>query len=103
MRDFSKGITRGPIEDEYQAWLREHPTATVLSLNRGRDGRFTLHRAPCQTLSYDLEAAGHRDRSGRICCENDDELNGWLGNHAIQRGDLNTCSRCMGPSAGFPA
>jgi len=42
MQDYSNGVHP---EDEivYQAWQRAHPQGLVVSLNRNRDGKYTLH------------------------------------------------------------
>ena len=93
--DFSDGIEPGKREEEYQAWLAAHPDGLVLSLNAGRDGRWTLHSARCQTLSFDFVSAGHSQRSGKVCRDNNTEIDKWLTDHSRNRSELNTCSRCL--------
>ncbi len=58
MRAFADGVRLKENEDEYQAGLREYHSGFVVILTRGRNGRYTLHRAICATLSYRLELKG---------------------------------------------
>ena len=98
MEDFSAGIHLGENEDEYQAALRQHSEGLVLALTRSRRGRFTLHRATCDTISYDLSTSkqGQRHRRGKLIFRDHTELHEWLGSRTdLALSDLNHCSRCM--------
>jgi hypothetical protein len=91
---FSTAHPPADEETPYRSWLKAHPQGLVLNLRPGRDGRPTLHTASCQTLSYDLAAAGQKVRSGKVCCETEAELASSLATHGLERGNLNTCGRC---------
>ena len=82
MQDYSNGVHP---EDEivYQAWQRAHPQGLVVSLNRNRDGKYTLHHSSCHTVTYSLQQKGQFKRSGKICLEDQTELTQWL----------NTCTK----------
>jgi hypothetical protein len=77
MRDFTSGIRLNENEDEYQSALRAYGDGLVLSLNPNRDGLFTVHRAGCLTVSYDLKRAGHSRRSGKVLFRDRAELHAW--------------------------
>ncbi len=97
MRDFSDGVRLNENGEEYQSALQEYSDGLVVSLNRSRQGKMTLHRTTCTTLSYDLQAKGSQsDRSGKVLFRDRNELNDWVGKQAnLEIGDLNHCSRCM--------
>ncbi len=100
MRDFSNGVELGVNEDEYQAALREYRDGLVVGLNRSCEGQFTLHKATCGTLSYDLAVkdspTAQTHRSGKVLFRDHAELDAWLaGKPDLELGDLNQCSRCM--------
>lgn len=97
MRDFSDGVRLKENEDEYQSALQEYSDGLVVSLNRNHQGKMTLHRATCNTLSYDLEAKGnHSARTGKLLFRDRNELSDWVEKQAnLEIGDLNHCSRCM--------
>lgn len=68
VRDYSSGLlVDTPMHYEYLRWLGANPSGVVLSLNRDRNGKYTVHRADCPTLSYDLVAKGQRHRTGKMC------------------------------------
>ncbi len=86
-----------PIESEvdeqrYQQWLAEHPDGVVVSLNRSRQGKLTVHRSTCSTISYNVKAAGQNRRSGRICFSDWRELSCL--EPELKLGGLNHCTRC---------
>src|ERR1043165_4695401 len=100
MRDFANGVQPGVNEDDYQSALQEYRDGLVLSLNRSRRGQFTLHKATCSTLSYDLETKdspiSQTERTGKVLFRDHGELEAWLATRSgLERGDLNHCSRCL--------
>ena len=100
MRDFSGGVQLGVNEDDYQTALQEYRDGLVVSLNRSRKGQFTLHKATCRTLSYDLSAKNSTTeqihRSGKVLFRDHAELDAWLAtNPDLELGGLNRCSRCL--------
>jgi hypothetical protein len=95
MRDYSKGITaESPEHREYLEWLTEHPLGLVLSMNLGRKGIYSVHRADCGLLSYSLLGKGQRTRKGKLCFESQVEFETWCAAHGHAPDDFNRCSRC---------
>jgi hypothetical protein len=95
MRDYSTGIAvESPVHREYLQWLNEHPLGLVLSMNLGRKGVYSVHRAGCGLLSYSLVAKGQRTRKGKICFESQQEFEAWCAAHDQIPADFNRCSRC---------
>ena len=100
MRDFSGGVQLGVNEDDYQTALQEYSDGLVVSLNRSRSGQFTLHKAICGTLSYDLAAKDspteQTHRFGKVLFRDHAELEAWLATLLdLELGDLNHCSKCQ--------
>lgn len=96
---FSKGVQLGVNEEEYQAALKDYRDGLVLGLHRSRKGQWTLHKATCVTVSYDLSAKNtlkrHTRRSGKVLFHDITELEQWLSEQTdVTVGDLNACSRC---------
>jgi hypothetical protein len=96
MLEFRQRISTGVDEERYQEWLQHHPSGLVLSLNRSREGEFTLHRATCQTISFDraLKRDNSTGRTGKICFDNWSEFDGWVRSEWDQSYVPNYCSRC---------
>ena len=88
----------GGSEDEYQRWLDTHSDGLVLSLNENDRGKYTLHRAQCKTVSYSQAGTGHTARSGKVCCENESQLEQWLDAHPNEGhvGFDRYCNQCPG-------
>ena len=61
-------------EDDYQAALQEYPDGLVISLNRNKDGEYSLHIATCGTLSFDLAAKNQDSRAGKLIFRDQTEL-----------------------------
>ena len=81
-------------EQPYQDWLKSHlADGWVISLNKGRTGKHSVHRPHCVTISYDKEETGRPERSGKLCFDNREELTAWQ-NDNPEYADLNRCGRC---------
>ena len=95
MREFFFRGSEGS-EVEHQGWLDTHPHGLVLSLNQNDRGNYTLHRPQCKTISYSQRCTGHAGRSGKICCENESELEQWLEAHPHEGhvGFERFCNQC---------
>jgi len=94
MHDYSAGVEEEAQHSEYLQWLSNNRLGLVLNLTRGRTGAYTLHRASCGTLSYDLASKGQRRRCGKICFDNDAELEEWCTKNGQIVADFNRCSKC---------
>lgn len=94
MRAFAQGVRLNENEAEYQAALREYHHGLILNLSPDRNGRFTLHRAVCPTLSYDLALKGQSFRPPKLLLYGPAELASVAPARGIALEQLNYCSRC---------
>ena len=90
------GVQNEDQEEQYQEWLATHPNGFVLSLNKGRRGKRTVHRPHCKSISYDPAEIGRPKRTGKMCFETRSELREWVESNAdFEAADVNwDCPQC---------
>ena len=94
MKHFPEGVRLNENEAEYQASLQEYQDGLVLNISRDRNGRYTVHRAVCQTLSYDLARKGQSHRPPKVLCHDGQELLRAAASQGIHPDHINRCGRC---------